>query len=124
MGARNDGMRNTCELLLNVVIFDRPKMLAGLDQKVRGMVGTFRCCSTRPAIPPANRQTLTHCVKLAELGKPNHLHSCYLMGSEPRGKPTGGWVKEVGESEGRSVMGRIRVQTLPGHESEQTSNRC
>lgn len=36
MGARNDGMRNVCELLINVVIFDRPKMLTGLDQKVRG----------------------------------------------------------------------------------------
>jgi len=32
MGARNDGMRNICELLINVVIFDRPKMLAGLGQ--------------------------------------------------------------------------------------------
>ncbi len=37
MGARNDGMRNVCELLINVVIVDRPKMLTGLDQKVRGM---------------------------------------------------------------------------------------
>jgi hypothetical protein len=32
MGARNDGMRNICELLINVVMFDRPKMLTGLDQ--------------------------------------------------------------------------------------------
>jgi hypothetical protein len=32
MGARNDGMRNICELLINVVIFDRPKMLTGLGQ--------------------------------------------------------------------------------------------
>jgi len=46
------------------------------------------------------------------------------MESEPQGKPIGEWVKEVGESEGRSVMERIRVQTLPGHESEQTSDRC
>ncbi len=28
----NDGMRNICELLINVVILDRPKMLAGLGQ--------------------------------------------------------------------------------------------
>jgi hypothetical protein len=77
MGARNDGMRNICELLINVVIFDRPKMLTGLDQKVRGMVGAVWCCPTRTAIPPANRQTLTHRVKLAEQGKPNHLHDSY-----------------------------------------------
>jgi len=32
MGARNGGMRNICELLLNVVMFNRPKMLAGLGQ--------------------------------------------------------------------------------------------
>ena len=32
MGVRNDGMRNICELLINVVIFDRPKMLSGLGQ--------------------------------------------------------------------------------------------
>jgi RNA-directed DNA polymerase len=77
MGARNDGMRNVCELLINVVIVDRPKMLTGLDQKVRGVVGTVRCCPTRTTIPPANRQTLTHRVKLAEQGKPNHLHDRY-----------------------------------------------
>ena len=124
MGARNDGMRNICELLLNVVNLDRPKVLTGLDQKVRGMVGMLLFRPTRSTIPPANRQTLTHRVKLAELGKPNCLHRCYSMESEPQGKQTGEWVKEVGESEGRSVMERIRVQTLPGHESEQTSDRC
>ncbi len=41
MGARNGGMRNICELLINVVICDRPKMLTGLGQKARGMVGVF-----------------------------------------------------------------------------------
>ncbi len=76
-GARNDGMRNICELLLNVVNDDRPKMLIGLDQKVRGMVRAVRCCPTRTMIPPANRQTLTHHVKLAEQGKPNYLHAIY-----------------------------------------------
>ena len=82
MGARNDGMRNICELLINVVIDDRPKMLIGLNQKVRGMDGPVRCCPTRSMIPPANRQTLTHCVKLAEQGKPNYLH--FGMESDPK----------------------------------------
>lgn len=97
-------------------------MLTGLDQKVGGKVGTVRCCSTRSMIPPANRQTLTHRVKLAELSKPNYLH--LAMGSKLQGEPTGKWVEEVGESEGCSVVEQIRVQNLPDHESEQTSDRC
>ncbi len=58
-GARENGMRNICELLINVVNDDVPKMLTGTDQKVRGMV---RALAIRPAqslIPPAERQTLT-----------------------------------------------------------------
>ncbi len=52
-------MDNKCELLINVVNDDVPKMLTGTDQKVRGMV---RALTIRPAqslIPPAERQTLT-----------------------------------------------------------------
>ncbi len=37
MGARNDDMGNTCELLINIVMWSKPKVLIGLDQKVRGM---------------------------------------------------------------------------------------
>jgi hypothetical protein len=36
MGAINDGMCNICELLINVVRVDRPKMLTGLNQKGKG----------------------------------------------------------------------------------------
>ena len=46
MGARNGGMRNICELLLNVVMFDRPKMLLGLGQKARGTDRVFVSRST------------------------------------------------------------------------------
>ena len=35
-GARADGMTNTCEPLLNAVTDDKPKVLSGLNQKVRG----------------------------------------------------------------------------------------
>ena len=112
MGARNDGMHNICELLINAVSDDRPKMLTGLDQKVRGMVETVRFCFTRSVTPPANRQVLTHRIKLAEQGKPNHLHTD--MESDPQGEPIGEWVKEVGISECHFVMEWIRVQDLPG----------
>ena len=33
-----DGMVNTCELSINAVIRNKPKMLTGLDQKVGGQV--------------------------------------------------------------------------------------
>ena len=68
-------------------------MLTGLDQKVRGMARAVRCCPTRTMIPPANRQTLTHRVKLAEQGKPNYLH--YSMEGKPQGALIGKWVEEV-----------------------------
>jgi len=32
MGAMSDGIHNICELLINVVMLNRPKMLTGLDQ--------------------------------------------------------------------------------------------
>jgi hypothetical protein len=73
-------------------------------------------------IPPANRQALTHRVKMAEQGKPNCSH--LSMEGEPQGKLMGKWVKDVGESEYHSVMERIRVQTLPDHKSEHTSDGC
>jgi hypothetical protein len=43
MGAKNDGMCNICELLINVVKVNRPKVLTGLNQRVRGMVEVFVC---------------------------------------------------------------------------------
>jgi hypothetical protein len=36
MEAKNGGMRNTCESLINVVNDERPKMLSGLNQKGKG----------------------------------------------------------------------------------------
>ncbi len=62
-GAKNDGMGNICELLINVVILNKPKVLLGLNQKVRGMVRGLFIPSTHSTIPPAKRQALTHRVK-------------------------------------------------------------
>ena len=66
-------MGNIRELLINVVIYDKPKVLKGLDQKVRGMDRVLYIHPTQSAIPPANRQALTHMVESAEHGKPNCL---------------------------------------------------
>ena len=46
MGAKNDGMGNIRELLINVVILNKPKVLLGLNQKVRGMVRGLSIPST------------------------------------------------------------------------------
>ena len=62
-GAKNDGMGNISELLINVVMLDKPKVLLGLNQKVRGMVRGLSISSTHSTIPPAKRQALIHRVK-------------------------------------------------------------
>ena len=47
-GARADGMTNTREPLLNAVTDDKPKMLLGLNQKVRGWCKSSRLSCRRP----------------------------------------------------------------------------
>ena len=74
-GVGKDDMDNICELLINVVNDDEPKTLRGSDQKVRGMDKAFRFRFTQSAIPPANRQILSHPVKSVEHGKPDCLHA-------------------------------------------------
>jgi len=76
LGARNDDMDNICELLINVVSASKPKMLTGLNQKVRGVDGAFEFRSAQSMIPPADRQTLSHRVKSVEHGKPDCLRKC------------------------------------------------
>jgi len=56
-------MGNISELLVNVVILNKPKVLLGLNQKVGGMVRGLFTPSTHSKIPPAKRQALTHRVK-------------------------------------------------------------
>jgi hypothetical protein len=74
MGARNDDRGNRCELLINVVMWNKPKMLWGLVQKVRGIDSWLYIPAMQSGIPPADRQTLSRRVEWAELGKPIYLH--------------------------------------------------
>ncbi|GBC61382.1 hypothetical protein DENIS_2342 [Desulfonema ishimotonii] len=53
-------MDNICELLINFVSASKPKMLTGLNQKVRGMVRAFGFRSAQSMIPPEDRQILSH----------------------------------------------------------------
>ena len=56
MGDRNDDKGNTCELLINAVKWSKPKVLIGLDQKVRGMDSWLYIPVTQSGIPSADRQ--------------------------------------------------------------------
>ena len=51
-------MVNICELLINLVIIDKPKLLAGLSQKASGMEVSFQTRYTRSMNPPGERQNL------------------------------------------------------------------
>jgi hypothetical protein len=59
MGAMNDDMGNIRELLRNVVMWSKPKVLTGLNQKVRGMDSWLYISATQSSIPPAERQALS-----------------------------------------------------------------
>jgi hypothetical protein len=89
---------------------DKPKMLTGLNQN-----GTW---SAAPPFDTAHTDLMTtgvqagpkpRVVMFEEHGKPN---TPPVTAGQPQGRLMAQWVKEGGESECRSVMGRIRV--LPG----------
>ncbi len=77
-----DGKASICELLINIVSTEQPKMLKGCTQKgtqdlfmpfMVGMTqeGKYRAVNVlRRLIPPVNRQCLTHPGRLLERGKP------------------------------------------------------
>jgi hypothetical protein len=73
IGARVDGMGNTCELLKNVVTYKEPKMLAGFNQTVCGRAQRLYFPLSWTRTPPAKREALTHLVIEAEHGKPTML---------------------------------------------------
>ncbi len=73
------GRVNPGEVLLKVVMFDKPgvvplyrtlKLLLGLNQKVCGQVQGLQRSPAADGVPPAERHDLTHSVALAERGKP------------------------------------------------------
>ena len=99
-------MVNTCELLINVVNWDKPKMLTGLGQNGKGSGMDAPNSSIANGEPPAERQNLTHTVTCTERGKPVGLRK---MESEPQGTRIGLRVWDGGKSKSLPVMGRIGV---------------
>jgi hypothetical protein len=121
-----DGMVNTCELSINVVMSDKPKMLLGLSQKalerVQSLDNTLSWTSNAPGgqrAPNPSVSTLRNVVS----------PYCSSTRGREAARPTdSGAGKGVGKSEGRPVMGWIRVAPDLGNitrrASGQTSLRC
>ena len=63
-------MTNGREPLIHAVTDDKPKMLIGLNQKVRGWCRGSRTSLPQTVQPPADRRGLTHPGTQAERGKP------------------------------------------------------
>jgi hypothetical protein len=102
-------MVNKCELLINVVNKDKPKMLTGLGQNGKGSGMDAPNSSITDEEPPAERQDLTHTGTCTERGKPVGLPGV-TRESEPQGTLMGLRVWDGGESECLSIMGRIGVE--------------
>ena len=102
------GTTNVRELPLNVVIFNKPKVLTGLDQKGKrsGMVPKY--WAIMDVRPPAKRKGPPRSESYAEQGKPNALPEA---AGEPRGTLLAQWVEDCGKSKGLAVMAGIRAET-------------
>jgi hypothetical protein len=106
-----DGMVNTCELSINVVMSDKPKMLLGLSQKALERVQSLdNTLSWTPNAPGGQRAPNPSVSTLRNVVSPY----CSSTRGREAARPTdGGAGKGVGKSEGRPVMGWIRVATSP-----------
>lgn len=116
-------MVNICESLINIVIYDKPKMLRGLSQKARGTERRLLAPSSQTALPPVERGDLTRSFGIhAKRGKP--VTFPIRRESEPQGEPMKLRAEENGKSERRAVMARITVEPagdITEHESGLTS---
>ena len=82
---------------INVVRYNKPKVLTGLNQQVRSQEQGGRHPLSRSTGLPAERGDLTHSGKAAEQGKPHVL---------PQGR------QAVRQADGTGGMGRGRKRTL------------
>ena len=106
-----EGMVNTGELSRNVVMSTKPKMLTGLSQKalewVQGLENTLSWTRNAPGgerAPHPSLSTLWNVV--------SPYRSCRKTGKKAVRPTDGDAGTGVGKSEGRPVMGRIRVAPM------------
>jgi hypothetical protein len=102
-----DGMVNTCELSINVVMSDKPKMLPGLRQKALERVQSLdNTLSSTPNAPGGQRAPNPSVSTLRNVVSPY----CSSTRGREAARPTdGGAGMGVGKSKGHPVMGWIRV---------------
>jgi hypothetical protein len=92
-GASLGYMVNGCELLINLVIRNKPKLLIGLSQKASGMDVMLVSHYTRSMNPPGNRQNLNTLCHHCGTWKP--LPSAQNIGQGNRKETP--WTKGIGE---------------------------
>ncbi len=68
-----DDMASKCELPINVVNQNKPKLLTGLPKRDMARCRCYRLTCRRHSQPSANRQSLPHPGTDAERGKPTSL---------------------------------------------------
>ena len=110
-------MVNICELLINVVNCDKPKVLTGLSQNGKGSGMDAPNSSIADNAPPAERQNpslhsgqaLNHMGTCMERGKPVGLP---VKEGEPQGTLMGLRVEDGGKSQCLPVMGGIGVEPV------------
>ena len=105
-------MVNTCEPAQRPSRASKLKWLTSLSQKARRRVGGFNGATSWSTVLPG-RQQVPNPAKTSEAERGNPVSSPARAG-EPQGDLMGVRAWEVGRSERRPVMGRIRVSTLPG----------
>jgi len=126
-----DGMVNTCELLINAVRTNKPKMLTGLSQKACGLVEEFPFLFSQTLRPPANRQDLPHpVVQTWNVVSPSSSHRVGgPQGTADGMAGTGGWRKRTppgnradrGCGPSRSIAPRAQARRLPSGLSSRES---
>ena len=105
-----DGMVNTCERSINVVMSDKPKMLLGLSQKALERVQSLdNTLSWTPNAPGGQRAPNPSVSTLRNVVSP---YRSFRKEGRKAVRPTNDGVgKGVGKSESRPVMGRIGIET-------------
>jgi hypothetical protein len=102
-----DGMVNTCELSINVVMSDKPKMLLGLSQKALERVQSLDNTLSWTANAPGGQRAPHPSVStLRNVVSP---YCSSTRGREAARPIDGGAGMGVGKSECLLVIGRIRV---------------
>ena len=106
-----DGRVNISESLINVVTANKPKVLIGLNQKVRGQGQVL--IDHLSQMSSHRRRGGTYPIRVYMWNVVSPYFS--LWESEPQGEPIEMRVEEDGKSECRPVVGRIGVALRPHH---------